>query len=247
MTCAHVPDLYPTLRLAQDAHDLLFTVSAPFHGVLFSWFWSQNYILQPSYFQGSGQSNWATKSAGFRVIRSKPSTPQRRENRRERHSPESFCRQKMGVRKIGGAVCLFCRPSFSAACPAKTRPPGNPWMTHFWLRIDCHEPKGPGLHRQRPPHRMRTPRRMDLLASRRLGQTQPHRRSDVRGLAEGRLPPQARVTRLQVGLRSDPGGGDRHQTMNWHEFRPRASTAVNLKSWLARTKTGYTQSRCNEA
>jgi hypothetical protein len=29
-------------------------VSAPFHGVLFSWFWSQNYILQPSYFQGAG-------------------------------------------------------------------------------------------------------------------------------------------------------------------------------------------------
>jgi hypothetical protein len=31
-------------------------VSALFHGVLFSWFRSQNYILQPSYFQGAGQS-----------------------------------------------------------------------------------------------------------------------------------------------------------------------------------------------
>jgi hypothetical protein len=32
-------------------------VSALFHGVLFSWFRSQNYILQPSYFQGAGQMN----------------------------------------------------------------------------------------------------------------------------------------------------------------------------------------------
>ncbi|MBK8037888.1 MAG: hypothetical protein IPK22_12295 [Verrucomicrobiaceae bacterium] len=31
-------------------------MSALFHGVLFSWFRSQNYILQPSYFQGAGQS-----------------------------------------------------------------------------------------------------------------------------------------------------------------------------------------------
>ena len=56
MTCAHVPHLHPTLRLAQDAHDLLFNVSALFHGVLLSWFRSQNYILQPSYFQGPGHT-----------------------------------------------------------------------------------------------------------------------------------------------------------------------------------------------
>jgi hypothetical protein len=34
-------------------------VSALFHGVLFSWFRSQNYILQPSYFQGAGQQRLA--------------------------------------------------------------------------------------------------------------------------------------------------------------------------------------------
>jgi hypothetical protein len=51
------------LRLAQDAYDLLFNVSAIFHGVLFSWFWSQDYILQPFCFQGSGQCPTAPKAA----------------------------------------------------------------------------------------------------------------------------------------------------------------------------------------
>ncbi|MBL9178135.1 MAG: hypothetical protein JNM65_08725 [Verrucomicrobiaceae bacterium] len=55
VTGAHIPDLHPAPRLAQDAHDLLFTVSALFHGVLFPWFRSQNYILQQSSSQGVGQ------------------------------------------------------------------------------------------------------------------------------------------------------------------------------------------------
>ena len=55
VTGAHIPDLHPTPRLAQDAHDLLFTVSALFRGVLFSWFRSQNCILQLPSSQEAGQ------------------------------------------------------------------------------------------------------------------------------------------------------------------------------------------------
>ncbi len=57
LTCAHVSDFHPTLRLAQDAHDLLFTVYALLHGDLFYRFRSQKDILQLSYSKGEGQKD----------------------------------------------------------------------------------------------------------------------------------------------------------------------------------------------